>query len=97
MGCLHLHAIDKPTYFFNETMKLTGGFPQLKTLHMELPWFRNARDSREFENIFRQFLDVPRNTGLSEIALEGSYRPFLRTVLDQHGGTLGYRSARAPS
>ena len=85
---LDLRAIYQPTYFFNESIKLAGGLPQLKALHMELPWFREGRDLQEFEEVFRQFLDTPRNTGLSVIALEGDFQPYLQTILNRHGGSL---------
>ncbi|KAF9648567.1 hypothetical protein BDM02DRAFT_2211167 [Thelephora ganbajun] len=88
MGNLDFRAIDKPTYFFNESMKLAGGLPRLEALHVELPWFYEARYLQEFEDTFRQFLDVPRDPGLSEIVLEGNYRPYLQTILDRHGETL---------
>jgi hypothetical protein len=85
---LDLRAISTPTYFFNESMKLADGLPQLKALRMELPWFCKRRDLEEFEDVFRRFLDVPRNVGLSEIALEGDYQHYLQTILNRHGGSL---------
>lgn len=88
MGDLDFRAIDEPTYFLNESMKLAGGLPQLKALRMELPWFSKKKDTREFVDAFRRFLDVPRDGGLSEIALEGDYRQYLQAVLDRHGTTL---------
>jgi hypothetical protein len=88
MEVLDLRAIEEPTHFFNEVMKLAGGLPRLKALRMELPWFREARDLQEFEDTFRRFLDVPRDTRLSEVALEGDYRPYLQTILDGQGATL---------
>ena len=88
MGDLDFRAIDEPTYFFSESMKLAGGLPRLKALHLELPWFRETRDHQEFEDTFRRFLDVPRDTGLSEIALEGDYQSYLQAILDNHGTTL---------
>jgi hypothetical protein len=88
MENLDFRAIDEPTHFFNESIKLAGGLPRLKTLRMELPWFRKTRDLQEFEDTFRRFLDVPRETGLSGVALEGDYRPYLQTILDGQGATL---------
>ena len=88
MGDLDLRASDKPTYFLNESTKLADGLPQLKTLRIELPWFDEAKDAREFEGTFRRFLDAPRDTGLTEIALEGDYQPYLEGILDGHGATL---------
>ena len=88
MESLDFRAIREPTYFFNESMGLAGGLPRLKTLRMELPWFRETRDLQEFEFTFRRFLGVPRDAGLSEIALEGDYRPYLQTILDSHGTAL---------
>jgi hypothetical protein len=88
MRILDLRAIDEPTHFFNEAVKLVGGLPRLKALRLELPLFREARDMREFEDTFRRFLDVPRETGLSEVALEGDYRPYLQTTLGAQGATL---------
>lgn len=88
MECLDLRDIDEPTYFFNKSVRLAGGLPQLKSLLMELPWFPRTRDHQEFEDTFRRFLDAPRNTGLSEISLEGTYQPYMQTVLDRHGVTL---------
>jgi hypothetical protein len=88
MECLDLRAIDEPTYFFNKSVRSAGGLPQLKSLRMELPWFPRNRDQQEFEDTFRRFLDAPRSTELSEIALEGAYQPYMRTVLDRHGATL---------
>ena len=69
-------------------MKLMGGLPQLKAFRTELPRFGETRDPREFEDTFRQFLDVVRNAGLSEIALEGDYRPYLQAILNRHGTAL---------
>lgn len=88
MEYLDFRAINGPTYFFNESIKLAGGLPRLKWLRMELPWFHKRRDLQEFEDTFRRFLDVPRGTGLSEIALQGSYQPYLQTILNRHGGSL---------
>ena len=88
MEYLDFRAIDEPTYFFNKSMEAVGGLPRLKTLRMELPWFYKKRDLQEFEDTFRRFLDVPRNAGLSDIALEGDYRPYLQTILDRHGAVL---------
>ena len=88
MQYLDLRAINNPTHFFNETMKLAGGLPQLKALRMELPWFWNRGGLQEFEDTFRRFLDVPRNPGLSEIALEGDYQQYLQTILNRHGLSL---------
>ena len=89
MEYLDLRAIDNPTYFFNESMKIASGLPQLKVLRMELPWFRKRRDLHESEDTFRRFLDAPANdTGLSEIALEGGYQPYLQTILNRHGRCL---------
>ena len=77
-------------------MKLVGGLPQLKELHMELPWFRERRDLWEFEDTFRRFLDAPRNTGLSAIASEGSYQPYLQAILNRHGESLKNLQLRDP-
>jgi hypothetical protein len=88
MESLDLRSIEEPTYFFNESMKLAGGLPRLKSLRMEVPWFCKTRGLQEFEDAFRRFLDVPRDAGLSEIALEGDYRPYLGTILERHGATL---------
>ena len=88
MENLDFRAINELTYFFNETIRLAGGLPRLKALHMELPRYSETRDLQEFEDSFQRFLDVPRNPGLSEIALEGDYQPYLQTVLDRHGTTL---------
>lgn len=88
MENLDFRAIDEPTYFFSESMKLADGLPRLKVLRMELPWFSETKDLQEFEDIFRRFLGVPRDTGLSEIALEGHYQPYLQAILDGHGTTL---------
>ena len=88
IGSLDFRAVDEPTYFFNESMKLMGSLPRLKALRTELPWFGETRDLQEFEDTFRRFLDVPRDAGLSEIALEGDYRPYLQAILDRHGGSL---------
>jgi len=88
MGDLDFRAINDPTYFFNESMKLADGLPRLEALRMELPWFRETRNHQEFEDTFRRFLGVPRDTGLSEIALEGDYQSYLQTILDGHGTTL---------
>ena len=88
MGKLDLRAIDEPAYFLNKSMKLADGLPQLKALHVELPWFNEAKDTREFEDVFRRFLDTPRNTGLSEIALNGDYQPYLQVIFGRHGATL---------
>lgn len=85
---LDLRVINNPTCFFNESMKLADSLPQLKTLRMELPWFRKRSDLREFEDTFRRFLDAPRNTGLLEIALEGGHLPYLQTILNKHGASL---------
>jgi len=85
---LDFRAIDQPTYFFNESMRLAGGLPQLKVLRVELPWFDKTRDLQEFEDTFRRFLDVPRGAELSEIVLQGQYKPYLQTILDGHGKTL---------
>lgn len=88
MRSLDFRAIDEPTCFFNKSMRLVGGLPRLKALRMELPWFDNTRDLQEFEDTFRRFLGVHRDAGLSEIALEGDYWPYLQTILDRHGATL---------
>lgn len=88
MRSLDFRAIDEPTCFFNKSMRLVGGLPRLKALRMELPWFDNTRDLQEFEDTFRRFLGVHRDAGLSEIALEGDYWPYLQTILDIHGATL---------
>jgi len=88
MGNLDLRAIDEPTYFLNESLKLADGLPQLKTLRIELPWFDKAKDTQEFKDTFRRFLGAPRDTGLSEIALKGDYQPYLQGILDKHGATL---------
>lgn len=69
-------------------MKFVGGLPRLKVLCMVLPWFCETRDLQEFEDTFRRFLDVPYDAGLSEITLEGDYRPCLREILGRHGTTL---------
>ena len=88
MGNLDLRAIDEPTYFLNKSMKLADGLPQLEALRIELPWFYKAKDAREFEDAFSRFLDTPRDTGLSEIALKGDYQRYLEAILDRHGATL---------
>jgi len=88
MGDFDLRAIDEPTYFLNESMKLVGSFPQLKSLHMELPWFGETRDVQEFKDTLRYFLEVPRDPGFSEISLEGGYQLYLQTILNRHGETL---------
>ena len=88
MEYLDLRAINNPTHFFEETMKLAGGLPQLKALRVELPWYHKRADLQEFEDTFRRFLDVPRNPGLSEIALEGDYQQYLQTILTRPGGSL---------
>lgn len=89
MGSLDFRDIDELPYFFSESMKLAGGLPQLKVLRMEIPWFEGAKDLREFEDPFLRFLDTPRDApGLSEIALAGSYHPYLQRILDGHGTTL---------
>jgi len=96
IGNLDLRAIDEPTYLLNESMKLAYGLPQLKALRIELPWFGDAKDTRDFEDTFRRFLDAPRDTGLSEIALEGDYQPYLQVILDRHGTTLRKLLLHAP-
>jgi len=88
MRSLDFRAIDKPTYFFNKSMRLVGGLPRLEVLRMELPWFDNTRDLQEFEDTFRRFLGVHLDAGLLEIALEGDYWPYLQAILDRHGTTL---------
>ena len=85
---LYFRAVDEPTYFFNESMKLMGGLLRLKVLRIELPWLGETRDPQDFEDTFRRFLDVPHDAGLSEIALEGDYRPSLQAILDRHGESL---------
>jgi hypothetical protein len=69
-------------------MKLAGGLPQLKSLRMEIPWFQETKDIREFDDAFHRFLDAPRDAGLSEIALGGNYHPYLQRLLDGHGASL---------
>lgn len=88
MEHLDLRAIYEPTYFFNESMGAAGGLPQLKTLRVVLPGSYETKGLQEFEDTFRRFLDVPRDAGLSEIALEGDHRPYLQTILYRHGTVL---------
>jgi hypothetical protein len=64
MGSLDFRAIDEPTYFFNESVKLVGGLPRLGALRAHLPLFSEAGGLRKFEDIFRRFLDTPRDAGL---------------------------------
>ena len=96
MENLDLRAIDEPTYFLNESMKFADGLPQLKALGMELPWFDETKDTREFEDAFRRFLGVPRDAGLSEIVIEGDYQQYLQMVLDGHGATLKKLQLHSP-
>ena len=88
MEHLDLRAIYEPTYFFNQSMEIVGGLPRLKTLHMILPGSYETKGLQEFADTFRRFLNVPRDAGLSEIALEGDHRPYLQTILDIHGTAL---------
>jgi len=50
MGNLDLRAIAELTYFLNESMKFADGLPQLEALRIDLPWFDEAKDAREFED-----------------------------------------------
>ena len=95
---LELRETRDPTYFLDKTLDSAGGLPGLETVRIELPLFYHSdtgADEEAFRNTFLRFLSEPRTKGLSTVGIEGEYRPYLPTILEEQGATL--RSLRLHS
>lgn len=88
---LELRETRNLAYFLDATFTSAGGLPGLETIRIALPhpYPSDTRaDGMATENALLRFLSAPRASGLSTVDMQGEYRPYLQTVLEEQGMTL---------